>query len=899
MKRLGFFCLLLVTALLFLASPWAVAGENVFDLPVLHPSIPLLDENGDHVMNSNKPYSSRMSCGNGEGGGCHDIDKISKAYHFEMGRDEADDSYGKKIWLSELGLTSEKMALTPHNASLLSPGYFGGFNCGYNPGQVNNPQWLSKKTNKSEGEFLDYGAAGLVKNCAECHNGGGFAEKDRNNRRYDQVSGTEINALDGDYFEWLKGDGSNASGTVLSKWNWQKSGVIEPDCMICHTDFTKLTKPSTEWAEVRTKQWINNGFFRFANSAIFAYLNVAPNTPKGKTLLTLPGGMDNAGQPLLKWDASAFDSNGKIQIPMLRFPGNDNCMVCHKTSHDRRGFYGFGELSLTKQDADGVLHEEYPNDIHKGKLWPTKGASSRYIENCNSCHSKQYYKDTFRNVDLDADHNFLVGNSDEDVRKDLNYQPGALSCEYCHNGVKSGGAKDPALPSGFDDIVVAHRELWIQRNDMIGVPNASLNRVAEVHIDKVACQTCHIIRLKYADKDLGIRYRYRQAEDGRMKSMPYKPSTRHYWKDKVTDRVVSRQEYLSVSKGSDEVPQTYGDFIAIKTALDALLKTKGYAKADVQMIWTESNEYLLSHNSRKAISAMPCDDCHTRQPNGRVNSPLADDLIYGKNNVRVVSKITDATAYERLVKEGVVRLEMPYFEISKDGAIVENISDVLFSTEVDPFTSVLRLTAKEFTSGEFRESSKSEALTAAGLDAQADTTIFTAVSSKLGAKVYLFNNKIAGKTVNKMAVMLDYTNASKNIVPNYRLEVALSDWSNYSLTPPATKIKKLSAVVKQGAVKSYVFNFILQNQQKQGVETLGASKLVLKLPYSGISKVTQKVGLFETRLINDIQLAPLSALNAEVLAVKPGTVTNPGFVIALLDRLPERIVVLDLKKAKK
>lgn len=877
MKRLGFFCLLLVTALLFLASPWAVAGENVFDLPVLHPSIPLLDENGDHVMNSNKPYSSRMSCGNGEGGGCHDIDKISKAYHFEMGRDEAEDSYGLKRGLS----------------ALVSPGYFGGLNCGYNPGQVNNPQWLSKKSNANEGAFLDYGAPGLIKNCAECHNGGGFAEKDRDGVRYDQKVDTDIKALDGDYFDWLKGDGSNAVGTQLSKWSWKKSGVIEPDCMICHTDFTKLIQPSSVWADVRTKQFINNGFFRYANSAIFAYLNVAPNTAKGKALLAIPGGNDSSGQPLLKWDASAFDSNGKIQIPMLRFPGNENCMVCHKTSFDRRGFYGFGDVANPEYAEDGTLVEDYSDDVHKGKLWPTK-EPNRYIENCNSCHSKQYYKDTFRNVDLDADHNFLVGNSDEDVRKDLNFQPGPLSCEYCHNGVKFGGAANPALPSGHDNILDAHRELWKARGDMVGYPANSLDKVTQVHLDVVACQTCHIIRLKYDNQDLTVRYRYREAEDGRLKMMPYKPSTRSYWEDKASHRMISRQEYLSVSKGSDEIPQTYSDIMALKTALDAMLVTKGYAKANVQLVWTESNEYLLSHNTRVSVKAMPCDDCHTRKANGSVSSLVEPDLILGKKNIRVVSKIKDNTAYARLLKEGILRLDMPYFEVSTDGNIVENVDDILYETKINPFTSALKLNAQPVAAGEFREVTKGEALNAAALE---DETLFSAASAKLAAKVFVFNNLIAGDKVGKVSIMLDYTNASKTIIPNYRLEVGLADWQSYSLSSQSNK--KKSNVVAQGTVTSSVMAFTLQDQQRQAVDSLGAAKLLVKLPYSGRATTVKKIDIYETRVMSANLIAPLSLLKVELLGVKPGTNINPGYVLAVLDRLPERIVVVDLKKAKK
>jgi hypothetical protein len=53
--------------------------------------------------------------------------------------------------------------------------------------------------------------------------------------------------------------------------------------------------------------------------------------------------LDENGMPQFNWHADAFDDNGRVTIPMLRFPGNANCMACHITSNSRRGFFGFGE----------------------------------------------------------------------------------------------------------------------------------------------------------------------------------------------------------------------------------------------------------------------------------------------------------------------------------------------------------------------------------------------------------------------------------------------------------------------------------------------------------------------------------------------------------------------------
>ncbi len=871
-----FVCTLLLSVRLDVA-----AAINEFDKPVLHPAIPLVDEAGQHVLNSGKPYSTRMSCGNGEGGGCHDIDKISRAYHFEMGREEANDQFG-----SNRGFPS-----------LTSPGYFGGYNCGYNPNQVNNPQWLAKKSNKNEGEFLDYGAPGLIKSCGQCHNGGGFAEKDRDGNRYDQMMDADIKPLDGDYFDWLSGTGTNKPGAVLAKWDWQKSGVIEPDCLICHADFSKFKKPVQQWVDLRAKNLIGEGYFRYVNSAIFAFLNVAPESVDGKTLLNTDGSLGGDGLPALQWNKDAFDANGKIAMPLLRFPADDNCMQCHMTSHERRGFYGFGEVAKSANNPDGTLVDNHKYDVHKGVSWTEKG-QARDTENCNSCHSKQYYKDRYLNVDLDADHNFLIGNSDEDVRRDLNFQPGPLSCEHCHNGPAFGGADNPALPSGHANILDAHRELWKARGDMVGYPANTLNKVTQVHLDLVACQTCHITKLKNEGVDVPIRYRYRKSEDGRLKMMPYKPSSRYYWMDKTNNRVLTRMERLAVTNGNQADPQTYQEIRDTKAALDKLLSDKGYVKPDTQMVWTESNEYLISHNTRVSVDAMPCEDCHARKQNGSVSSLIEPDRVLGKQNVRIVSQIADSTAYDRLVKEGVVKLDMPYFKVSGDGKIIENVDDILFDTKLDPFTSAIRSNSKEIASGEFRSVGKGDALNIAALGD--DPAGFGALSDKLAPKVFLFNNANVGATVQKLSVMVNFNNASKLIVPNYRMEVAADSWQSFRLSPAKKKQQKNKNLkVKQGTVSSSVYRFQLHDQQKQAAESLAGNSFVIKLPYAGRSKDYRKVDLFESKIVSGDLLTPLKVLPADIISVKPGNTVTPGYVIAVLDRLPERVLLVDLKKAKR
>ena len=63
------------------------------------PPFNLRNEQGEVInpltgQNADEPYSTRQTCGE-----CHDYEKITKGYHFQMGRDVISDNFSKtKPW---------------------------------------------------------------------------------------------------------------------------------------------------------------------------------------------------------------------------------------------------------------------------------------------------------------------------------------------------------------------------------------------------------------------------------------------------------------------------------------------------------------------------------------------------------------------------------------------------------------------------------------------------------------------------------------------------------------------------------------------------------------------------------------------------------------------------------
>lgn len=915
-------CGALLSGLLF------VGAAQANDAPILHPAIQLLDESGTNVLVSSKAYSPRQSCG---GGGCHDYDSITHAYHFEMGRDEARDDFGEERGVPQL----------------VSSGYFGGYNCMGG----NNPEQLTKKINASIADFSDKGSAGWIQRCVSCHSGGGWMEWDRNGVRYDETDPTTVADLDGDYFN--RGtDANNEAADIdtVAQWDWQKSGVVEADCMVCHGDFREMTITDPELAgggnahshftALRNTNLVNGGHFREAGTGILEFLNLnhtgcdaaagdgcattdmsllnfdrTITTPAGPDHYGRPSGpgydlnLDSDGEPVINWNRAAFnivndnDAAAEVTIPMLRFPANDNCMMCHRTGNSRRAFYGFGESAESTLDEDGLVEEDYQDDIHKGKLWTENGVE-RNIEVCNTCHGRNYFRDG--GYDLDADHNFLKGNSDMELRNDVDYNPNALSCEYCHD--ESENAVQ-ANPSDYTDMLTAHTESWKFAGDFQGYTanEETLTRITKTHLDVVSCQTCHITDKVYRGAPMKIMYRYRQAENGKLTIVPYNPKVRFHWEDKNSGRVLTQTERNSVfvlmgggdhsghDMGSSDVhgmivdpisgaelgqvtagmshgamrfgePEDYGTFLALKAAYDSVLRQKGVENPDAVQVWTDTAMYLMSHNTRKAMDSVQCEECHAKGQDDSISAIVSESGLFGSGDLstKVVGSIVD----QRLVSEGIIVLDKPYMklDVAEDGSadITENVSDILYASRVDPSMSILGSARAKVMAGKMDDSvSPADVTTNSGITNQADVE---RLNSELnGSSYYQFVPQYGDDEIRRVALVMESNGQTDLVMPTYKMEVAVAKEATVTKADGAGFGGLVSPVVELAAF----------NSEGDEVSYFGGNRMLVKLPYDGSSD-----DLDQVRIITSTDGETWTTVDADnIVLVRPKTNLADGYVL--------------------
>ena len=356
--------LLLFICALSLFSPIPLASQGF-----QHEKITIRGLDGSPLTIDRKdPYSPKKTCGT-----CHDYEQITKGYHFQQGRT---DGTGKIVIQD---------AFDPKVPWNLSSGMFGRHSTA-----SMDLSLLAKKVNPSPSE-IDKSTFYFLQHCGVCHPGGGFGEYDREGNLYYNTEtkkfGYELAErnplLDGDYTSYSMGDSHYGAP-------WDKSGLSEADCLICH---------------LKGYQWKERGAALRGR-----FLKEGPAAGAGWAKIKMPPeGIENQ-----KADDITIDYNQKevadfenLHQQIVLRPPDENCWTCHAVSDGRKR--GRQWTSDT--------------DVHKAK-----------DISCVTCHPS------------DKEHNFAKGETlQETVRDDLDNT--MYSCEDCH--YKGKDKKAPRYKHAF------------------------------------------------------------------------------------------------------------------------------------------------------------------------------------------------------------------------------------------------------------------------------------------------------------------------------------------------------------------------------------------------------------------------------------------------------------------
>ncbi len=325
-RYIGLAMLVLILALVTLGTASAQPSP-------IHPTFPLLDENGVNVLDSGKPVSVMKTCG-----GCHDTELIeSHSFHSQVGLNQmypAGQAPSGRPWDTSRGLFG---LWDPITYRYLSP-----------PGD----------------KTIDLTTADWIKVYGSHHAGGGPA----------------VTSREGAPLKDLPVSADNPETSIvdpktgkLEPWNWKESGTVEENCFLCH-----MPSPNNN-ARIET---LKEGDFGWANTATLI-----------GTGIVLP----KAGGEGMTYNRDAFDDQGNLKkdVLPLQSPSSENCGQCHgKVQTDITSALAYrdfsdndwttqrtGEIFSGQRISDSALNIAGKSDLKRS--WDVHAERNL---NCTDCH---------------------------------------------------------------------------------------------------------------------------------------------------------------------------------------------------------------------------------------------------------------------------------------------------------------------------------------------------------------------------------------------------------------------------------------------------------------------------------------------------------------------------------
>ncbi len=322
----------------------------------VHEKIVLKGFDGSPLAKESKlPYSPRKTCG-----ACHDYEQITNGYHFQQGRT---DGTGK-IVVSD--------TFDPKYPWNLSSGMYGKHSLA-----CLDSSFLARKINTTPSE-IDKTSFAFIQFCGPCHPGGGFGEFDRKGNLYyneeTKKFGYEFSKddpnLDGDYSSICMGNPEYGA-------RWDRSGVSEADCLICHLK-------GYRWKERAAA--LRAGMFKYGATvgAGWATVKLAQEDPW----------YVKAEEVEIDYSRKEVADFENLHLQIDRKPADENCWACHGPSDGRgRGRQWSPESDIHKAKNLKCVFCHPGNKAHniaKGETLhvTVRDDLDRTMRSCEDCHFK-------------------------------------------------------------------------------------------------------------------------------------------------------------------------------------------------------------------------------------------------------------------------------------------------------------------------------------------------------------------------------------------------------------------------------------------------------------------------------------------------------------------------------
>ncbi|MCP4325348.1 MAG: hypothetical protein GY787_26580, partial [Alteromonadales bacterium] len=219
-------------------------------------------------------------------------------------------------------------------------------------------------------------------------------------------------------------------------------------------------------------------------------------------------------------------------------------------------------------------------------------------------------------------------------------------------------------------------------------------------------------------------------------------------------------------------------------------------------------------------------------------------------NSRKVTTLPDRS----LVDDGIVILDLDYMKVNDDGTVTQNTSDVLYSTKVDPFMTILRASSAKVSEGALTKVNK---VTAIAQLKVSEKTAEMLTSHFNTVELYQLAQKQGHKDLRAISLLV---NGNADSFAGYRVEVHIAQHA--------------SSAASLGELKSPLYQITARDKQRRSVDGFQDAVLV-KMPYQG-----EQTELDKVTVLHSAYGKTWSELSGDqLIAVMPTTTDSQGYVV--------------------
>ena len=201
-------------------------------------------------------------------------------------------------------------------------------------------------------------------------------------------------------------------------------------------------------------------------------------------------------------------------------------------------------------------------------------------------------------------------------------------------------------------------------------------------------------------------------------------------------------------------------------------------------------------------------------------------------------------------------------KVDARGVILVNVSDILYSTRINPSLSILNADIASEMSGKVNRHNIAEAAALAGISKPEHIDIITQQS---GSELFVFAPIYGDPAIRKVALMPMVNSQTELVFPTYMFRIALAD----------NDAVNAAANAGFGGLNAPVFTLQATDTNGDDVSSFGNANVLVKLPYTGSESSVEKI-----RLITSADGKTWSGVDAaSILLLNPQTDSEDGYLV--------------------